>query len=228
MQSITNIYGSGILNRIKLKEKNGVIMGNISIKTTNNNIVSFNVYQSEMTNSNKKNPSYKAFKTIMNDYKDSTTDNPDKVSIKLRDKYPNAMINVRTLSDSNGVTTQVMKNLRFLNRVDEVTNNIIFKIFGCYVENLNDSKLDCRILNYKEEAVPIRLINKSNSDIEVGQVLDVVGYIREGLRNGLPVCEYQISRIRDSDSESHNVDEFIKGIKKYKQYTDSLTLESPF
>jgi len=226
MPSITSIYGSGILNRIDLKDKNELIRGYLSIKTTNNNIISFNVYQPKITSNNKINPSYKAFKTIMSKYKDSTNENPDRVAIRLKDKYPNAGINVRTLNNSEGITTQVMKNLRFLNRVDESDDNIIFKILGCYVENLEGTNLNCRILNYHEQSVPIKLINKSKTDISKEQVLDVVGYIREGLRDGIPVCEYQVVKVRKS--EDYNVKNFIDGMEKYKEYTDSLMIESPF
>ena len=186
------------------------------------------MYQNETTSSGKLNPSFRAMKSVMNRYKDSTVDDTDIVEIRCsnNDKFPNAKIYVSTKYDMNFVTNKTNKSVNFISRIKPKTNyNMIFKIYGCYVENIIGDNLHCRIIDYNNYALPI-ILKSDNVNISIGEVIDTVGYIREGLYNGECVCDYLVKRVRKS--EEYNYDMFRDGIFNYNEYINELTSESPF
>lgn len=233
--SETIIYGTGILNRINLKhdKKNDSIHGRIGIKTNDNNIVSFNVYQKRVMNNGKNNPRFKAFNTVMKDYKDiSNVDDPndaDIVTIKESNmNFPNAKITVKTDFNLGNSNVMVYKNLNIITRKvgENPKYGMIFKIYGCYVEDIKGSYIKCRIIDFNNHAQPILLRNKKRKDIKKDTVIDVGGYITEGLENGYPVCEYDLINIRVS--KNYSKEDFIKPIKNYEDNVKKQTNKSPF
>lgn len=195
------IFGSGYLNRIKLKEKDSAIYGYISIRTSSNNVVTFNVYQSEYTNSNKENPSYKCFKKVMSEYNDVTSGNPDYVEIKENEKYPNANIYI------NG---ECRKTLKFITRSKEKQSSIKFKIFGAKIISIDKKSITCDILQYNNEIKEMIFSTGKLTDFKIGDIIDITGWVIEGLYDGLPTDKFLISNTRLSE---FNID-FSKGIKK--------------
>lgn len=190
MYTKTYIYGSGQLNRIKLKQADGYIHGFLSIKTYQNNIVSFNVYQSEFTKNNKINPSYKGLQTVMNEYKDSTTGNPDYVQIKLNDKYPNADIQFRRNS--------LIKNVKFISRIGECKSCMVFKIYGVRVDEVSVKSAKFTALTYNKKLCSFEL-NNNGIEFVKNNIYDIVGYIHEGLIEGNPIDTLYITKSRLSD-----------------------------
>lgn len=231
--SETIITGTGLLNRIKLTDKNGIISGVISIRISDNNIVSFTIYQREITSSGKKNPSYLSLKTVMNEYKDVTQveniEDADIVTIKdsKNKAFPNAKIYIKTDFINQSPKNYVRKSVNFINREIKKKDDykMIFKIYGCYVEKIDGNILTCRIIDYNKRAVPMTLNNVNSYVIEQGQVLDVGGFIIEGLKDGEPVCNYDISVVRKSD---YCVDDFIQAIENYNLYVKKQVQSSPF
>lgn len=193
MCSKSLIYGCGYLNRIKLKEsKDGYIYGFLSIRTSQNNVVSFNVYQHEITKNNKENPSYKCFKTVMEEYKDFTTGNPDFVEIKIRENFPNANLYF------NG---RIHKNLKFITRTAPKPSRIAFKIYGVKVTEVDGENIICEYLDYDISLREIPFLNKTKVEISVGDIIDATGIIVEGLYDGLPVDSFHIKNVRQTTME---------------------------
>ena len=235
--SQTIIYGSGILNRIKLQlnDEQDIIRGHISIRTYENDIVSFRVFQKKVTSRGKINPSFKSMKTVMESYKDcSMVDDSSKADVvcikeSKNKQFPNAKIYVTTKYDMNSVKSNTSKSVNFISRIKDHNINqhkMIFKVYGCYVEEIYKETIKCRIIDHNYNAVQINLHSKNNEDLTIGQVIDVAGYIREGLNNGESVCDYIIRNFRES--VDYTKDMFKEGINNYKNYIEELSKDSPF
>jgi hypothetical protein len=194
------ISGGGILNRINLKVAEGYIYGNISIKTSASNIISFNVFQSEITRNNKQNYAYDLMKKVMDDFSDCTTENPDMIEIEVDDKYPNA--NVRFKFDEH------FKNLKVVRKTKTPSNRIIFKIYGLLVNDFDEDYVNCTAIDYEDKLSDIKIKNNGR-DFENGEIYDVVGDVKEGLVGGIPINELVMVNARKSREKI----DFIKGIR---------------
>lgn len=193
------ICGGGTLNRINLKQADGYIHGNLSIKTSDNNIVSFHVFQNELTRNNKNNPSYSLMQKIMDDYKDCTSDNPDKVEIVPNSEYPNG--SMRFKFDEH------FKNIKRISKTDEPSNRIIFKIYGLMVNKFDGKYVYCTAMDYEKKMSDLKIV--SSDEYEKGSVYDIVGYINEGLVDGIPIDNLVATRSRKSEEEI----DFSEGIR---------------
>lgn len=198
------IYGGGTLNRIKLKQADGYIHGFLSIKTSKNNIVSFNVFQNELTRNDKANPSYKLMQKVMDDYSDSTSLNPDIVEIEINDNYPNGYIRFKF--------DEHFKNINRIKKTKNPSNRIVFKIYGLLVNGFDENYVYCTAIDYEKKISDIDIEN-NGYDFENGVVYDIVGYIEEGLVDGVPVNKLIMSKARKS---KENID-FSKGIRVGEQ-----------
>lgn len=145
-QSIVHITGAGYVNKINLTNENGVIKGTLSIRLSDNNIVVFDVYESQLTSTGKENFKFKVFQTVMNEYVDSTQVDDytlaTKVFIGENKKYPqfpNATINVNIYESEDTIQIRTKNSLKLLNRLkdnQEIYLSMRFKIEGFIVEEL--------------------------------------------------------------------------------------------
>ena len=192
MRSVSVIYGGGYLNRIKLKKVNGYIYGNISVKTSTRNIVSFSVYQPEITSTGKENPSYKSMLKIMEEYKDMTMDEPDFVVVNENYSYPNASISFRDT---------YYKTLKFITRKKSDTIGFSFKIYGIRFKNSENNLYRFEYLDYNDKIKPIEFVGEKEFDFVVDEIYDLQGWIKEGLYDGIPVDELRIKHFQKSKLE---------------------------
>lgn len=233
-QSKTLICGTGILNRIDLIEKDDKIFGRMNIRVSKNNIVSFRVNQSKKTSGGKINPCYRALQTMMREYKDVTMveniEDADIVSIQENKNFPNASFysNISYDMKRQKVYDNPIKNLKLVTRKAKTNKKyMVFKSYGIYVEDIKNSLVKCRMIDYRGRATKFNFINNKDIKIEKDTVLDIVGTIKEGLDYGIPSCSYNIHKVRKSDLITK--DDFYKAINKYDEYVDSLKdEESPF
>ncbi|MGJ0846486.1 hypothetical protein ACR77J_07350 [Tissierella praeacuta] len=145
-QSIVFITGSGYINKINLKDEEGVIKGTVSVRLGEDSVVSFNVYEPEFYGRNKENFKYKAFKTVMEEYIDSTMvdsyTEATKIFIgenKKFPQFPNATIDVNVYESQGTIQIMPRNKLGLMNRLKEgqqVYASMRFSINGFIVEEL--------------------------------------------------------------------------------------------
>lgn len=187
-----------------------------------------------MTSNNKKNPSYKAFKTVLDEYKDFTMVNNikecDKIEIKLSSNitFPNATITSRTFYSEK---TEKLENhhsnkLNFLHRIDNIHKpGIYFKIYGAYIENVKEEIIESKIIDYKNMAQPICFKNTEKIQLNDNEIFDVIGKIREGIQDGEYTNEYRIIKVRKSEKFTLKDIEVAK--QNYNKYLEEIQ-ELPF
>lgn len=188
-----------------------------------------------MSSNGKENPSFKVFKTVMNEYKDFTMTNSieecDKVEIKLSNNisFPNATIYSKTYysEKTEGITTNHYNTLNFIHRINNIQNiGIYFKAYGVYIENIKNNRAQCRIIDYKEIAQPIEFtVMNNNINFQCGDIVDVIGKIREGIEGGEYINEYRIIKVRKSNQFSK--DNIELAIQNYNNYLKEIQ-ELPF
>jgi len=227
------IYGAGYLNRIalKLNDEADSIRGKISIRTSNNNIVTFSVFQNKLTGNGKENPAFKSMQTVMNEYKDSTmvgsfTD-ADVVEIKDSGfKFPNAKLYGSIKYDGEKITESIMKSVNFITRKVTLEKfRIVFKIYGLHVVSVKNGIIKGEIIDYNKIAHKITL-SCNDDKIKDKDILNVVGVINEGLRDGLPICEYQI--VKFSETNEYKKEDFDLARENYKKTIEELAQDCPF
>lgn len=112
----------GVVSEMKLekahdKEGKNIVKGNVSIKTSETNFVTVNVYVNEMTKSGEKNRAYAGIETVMNEYKSIATvgaEEATKVRIGRGQVQPNTYIN-----REGDVQTVVKYSSNYFNRVTD-------------------------------------------------------------------------------------------------------------
>lgn len=231
--SKTSVYGCGYLNRIRLtlNDEKDVIRGFISIRTSQDNIVTFNVFQNKLTSNGKNNPAFKSMLTVLEQYKDVTMvdsyELADIVEIKENGIiFPNAKIYPMVKNNSNGVSNTIIKSVNFITRnVKSNKMRIVFKIYGVMVDNIIGDKLYCSIIDHNQIAHEIILKNTC-SGINKNDILNVAGLIREGMDETLPVCDYIIKKFETNNE--YSISDFETAKVNYTKYVDGLQEDSPF
>lgn len=112
----------GVLSEMKLekardKEGKNVVKGNMSIKTSETNFVTVNVYVNELTKSGEKNKAYSGIETVMNEYKSIAAvgaKEATKVRIGRGQVQPNTYIN-----RDGDVQTNIRYSSNFFNRITD-------------------------------------------------------------------------------------------------------------
>lgn len=197
--------------------------------------MTFNIYSQELNSNNKESPSFKSFKTVMDEYKDFTMTNNleecDKVEIRLNKNinFPNATIHSKTYysEKTEAIATNHYNKLNFIHRIDNIRNpEIYFKAYGVYIENIINNKAQCRIIDYKEIAQPIEFtIINDNINLQCGDIVDAIGKIREGIQDGEYINEYRVIKVRKSNQFSK--DDINIAIQNYNNYLEEIQ-ELPF
>ena len=232
--SKTLICGKGILNKIHLVEKEDRIFGNINIRISANNIVSFKANEKKITRNGKINPSYKALRTMSKEYKDTTMvqniEDADIITIQNNFEYPNAnfynMINYDMNKDK--IYHNNFKKIKLATRKEtKLKQRIIFKSYGVYVEKIEGKYIYTRLIDYKSLAQKQTFYNYNDVDIKEGEILDIIGTIFEGLIQGVPCCNYNIVKARKSFVIT--MEDVKNSIINYEKYIQDIrTQESPF
>lgn len=146
-QSIAYITGSGYVNKVNLKDENGVIKGSLSVRLSDDSVVVFNIYEPQFYGENKKeNFKYKAFQTIINEYIDSTQvenyTEATKVFIgenKKFPQFPNASIDVNVYESQGTIQVTPRNRLGLINRLkdgQQVYPSMRFGITGFIADEL--------------------------------------------------------------------------------------------
>lgn len=154
----------------------------------------------------------------------------DKVEIRINKniKFPNATINSKTFysEKTEKITTNHYNNLNFIHRINSIQNPAMyFKVYGAYIENIMDNKVICRTIDYQNIAQPIEFINLENLELHHGDIIDIIGKIREGIEDGEYTNEYRIIKVRKSNQ--FNKDDIKIAIQNYNSYLEEIQ-ELPF
>lgn len=199
-QSVATIWGNGeifskdlqlVIDEDTQKEK--LIKGTIGIKTGENEVVRFDIFQMAEHNE-KENFKFKAFKTIMEEYEKG-----NKVFIGVNKKFPhfpNAEIKIDVYEDSEKIVTKTKNYLNLINRSKQDSDfeyGLKFKISDFIIDSIEEEFNDVsatgrgiltgRVVDYKGIAKPIELkltkegFEYAKANWRENDVVDVAGIL---------------------------------------------------
>ena len=245
--SVATIWGNGevfskdlqlVVDEETQKEKS--IKGTIGIKTGENEVVRFDVFQSSENASGKENFKFKSFKTIMEEYEKG-----DKVFIGVNKKFPqfpNAEIRIDAYEDSEKVVTKPKNYLNLINRSKDDSNfeyGLKFKISDFVVDLVEEEYSDIvatgrgvlkgRVIDYKGVAKPIELklteegFKYAKTNWKEDDVIDVAGVVlSKAIPKAVEVSAGGFGSLPGSKPSYDYIREYIVDSGSEKKY-DSFT-----